>query len=73
MKLLYKANDINEAHIVAGYLRANGVEAYVSGHYLQGGIGFLAAMDFAHVHVNDDDLDEGMALIVEYQSNSDPE
>jgi len=43
MKLIYKAGDITEAHIVKGLLESNGIPAHVGGFYLQGAIGDLAA------------------------------
>lgn len=68
MKLIYRAGDINEANIVAGMLRAHGIEAHVSGYYLQGGIGDLPPADFASVHVADEDIDAARALINEYEN-----
>ena len=70
MKLIYKASDINEANIVSGMLRANGIEAHVGGYYLQGGIGDLAATDFANIHVADEDVELARTLIAEYESTS---
>ena len=67
MKLVYRASDIIEANIVAGMLRAQGIETHVGGFYLQGGIGELAAQDFAHVHVGDEDEDLARKLIAEYE------
>ncbi|WP_303285526.1 DUF2007 domain-containing protein [Marinobacter sp. SS8-8] len=34
MQIAYRARDITEAHIVAGLLEANGIEAFVGGHCL---------------------------------------
>ena len=70
MKLIYKASDINEANIVSGMLRANGIEAHVGGFYLQGGVGDLAATDFATIHVPDEDSELARSLIAEYESAS---
>jgi hypothetical protein len=67
MKIIYRAANILEAHIVFGMLRARGIEAYVGGHYLQGAIGNLPPMDFAHVSVADDDFDAAMAVVREYE------
>ena len=50
---VYRAANITEAHIVKGMLEANGIDAYVDGYYLQGGIGELAPMDFVSVSVDD--------------------
>lgn len=69
MKLIYRAKDIAEAHIVSGLLNVNGVETHVGGHYLQGGIGELSAMDFANVHVADEDVALANTIIAEYEGN----
>lgn len=68
MKIIYKASDTIEAHIVAGMLNANGIRAYVGGYYLQGGIGDLAAMDFANVSVADEDVEPALRVIRDYKS-----
>lgn len=64
---IYAASDITEAHIVCGMLQAHGIEAHVSGHYLQGGIGELAAQGFAGVLVAEDQADSARALIEAYE------
>ena len=69
MKIVYKSSDITEAHIVQGMLDAHGIEAYVGGHYLQGGVGELLATDYASIYVADHDVPAAMALIVEYENN----
>lgn len=68
MIIIYKAQDIIEAHIVAGLLNAEGIESHVSGHYLQGGIGELAVAGFANVHVLDEDVLQAKQVIAEYES-----
>jgi len=70
MKLIYRAGDISEAHIIAGLLKSHEIEAHVGGHYLQGGIGDLAAMDFATIHVADEDVARAMAVIADYENNN---
>jgi hypothetical protein len=70
MKLIYRAADISEAHIVAGLLKSHEIEAHVGGHYLQGGVGDLAAMGFATVHVADEDVDLAMSVIADYEKNN---
>ncbi|MCB1738320.1 MAG: DUF2007 domain-containing protein [Gammaproteobacteria bacterium] len=67
MKLVYSAQDITEAHIVAGMLEAQGLGTHVGGHYLQGGVGELASFDFARVYVEDEDVPAAMAAIREYE------
>jgi len=68
MQVVYHATDVLEAHIVAGMLRAHEIEAYVDGHYLQGGVGELAAAGFASVSVNEAEVREALLLIQDYQN-----
>ena len=63
---IYQANDITEAHIVSGMLRAHGIEAFVGGHYQQGGVGELAPVDFASVQIHDDDESQARELLADY-------
>jgi hypothetical protein len=72
LKIIYNASNLTEAHIVAGLLNANGIETHVGGHYLQGGIGELAAADFATVFVADENIVQATALIAEYESSNKP-
>lgn len=67
MKIIYKAKDIIEAHIVAGMLNANGIETHVGGYYLQGGVGDVAVFDFANVQVADEDVVTALPLVAEYE------
>lgn len=68
MKLIYKAENIAEAHIIAGMLKSHGIEAHVGGHYLQGGIGELMAMGFANIHVRDEDVSKAKSIIQSYEN-----
>lgn len=70
MKLIYKARDITEAHIISGLLKSNGIDAHVGGHYLQGGVGDLAAMDFATISVADEDTDTAISIIADYEQKT---
>ena len=66
MQTIYTARDLPEAHIVAGMLQAEGIAAHVSGHFLQGAIGDMAALDFARVLVPEDQVAAALPLIAEY-------
>jgi hypothetical protein len=72
MKIAYRARDIIEAHIVAGMLRAEGLDCHVGGHYLQGAIGDLAPLDFATVLVSDEDAAAASSCIADYEASCDP-
>ena len=70
MKLIYKARDITEAHIIFGLLKSNGIKAHAGGHYLQGGVGDLAAMDFATISVADKDTVSAASIIADYDKSN---
>lgn len=69
MKIVYRAGDITEAEIVKGMLLSNDIDAHVSGYYLQGGIGEMAPIDLAKVHVHNDDFEKAREIIREYEGN----
>jgi len=73
MKIVYHAGNIAEAHIVGGLLESNGIAVHIGGHYLQGGIGELPAMDTATIQVEEQDLDHARELIQAYEANTAPE
>ncbi|WP_066185029.1 MULTISPECIES: DUF2007 domain-containing protein [unclassified Guyparkeria] len=69
MKIIYRAADILEAHIVAGMLNAEGIEAEVAGFYQQGAVGELAPQDFARVMLVDErDTERAERVIAAYES-----
>ncbi len=70
MKIVYKAANIIEAHLVSGMLQAHEIQAYVSGHYLQGGVGEIAPNGFANVSVSDDDVTLAIQVVTEYEQNT---
>lgn len=67
MVKVYRAANIIEAQIVKGMLEANGIEAFVDGYYLQGGIGELSPMDFVSVSVEDEDEQAARDILQAYQ------
>lgn len=71
MKIIYRAENILEAHIVCGMLNAEGIEAEVAGFYQQGAVGSLAPQDFAHVMLIDE-RDTALAeqLIAAYEQRA---
>jgi len=69
LQIAYRARDITEAHIVAGLLKANGIESHVGGHYLQGAMGEIGAAGFSNVHVEDEDLYPARQLVAEYEAS----
>ncbi len=70
MHLIFRASNILEAHIVAGMLKNNDIDCHVGGHYLQGAVGDLPAADFAHVFINEADIDKAETLISDYENGA---
>jgi hypothetical protein len=70
MVIVYNAKDIIEAQLIAGLLESKGIETHVGGTYLQGGIGELAAMDFATVSVDEKDVARSRSIIDEYEAGN---
>ena len=58
-----------EAEIVKGLLQSEGIDAHVSGHYLQGGVGDLQAGDLAKVHVEDEDFADARSIVARYEAS----
>ncbi|HEC73559.1 MAG TPA: DUF2007 domain-containing protein [Methylophaga aminisulfidivorans] len=72
MRLIFRANNILEAHIVAGLLRSRDIDCFVGGHYLQGAVGDLPSTDFAHVFVDDNQYQNASMIIESYENNELP-
>lgn len=70
MKIVYQAANIIEAHLVSGLLQAHEIQAFVSGHYLQGGVGEIAPNGFANVSVADQDVQQAIQVVTEYEKNA---
>ena len=70
MKIVYRAKDIVEAHLIVGLLQSNDIEAFVDGHYLQGAIGEIGMSDFALVRVNDADYQQALQVVQQYDASA---
>jgi Putative prokaryotic signal transducing protein len=66
MQRIYTASNIIEASIVKGLLEQCGVDAYISGFYLQGGIGEIPVSGTASVWVSDEKTLEAREIIRQY-------
>ena len=70
MEIVYRAGDVTEAEIVRAMLQSHGIDAHVSGYYLQGGVGDLQATDLAKVHVENEDFEKARELVMEYEGKN---
>jgi hypothetical protein len=64
MKIVYQAENILDAHLVKGALEHHGIPAYVTGHYLTGGIGELPAHGLVAIIVADDHVPAAQAFLL---------
>ncbi len=62
MKIVYRAENIVDAHLVRGALAAEGITAFVSGEYLTGAIGELPVCNLVTVMVSDSDTGRAGAI-----------
>ena len=67
MRQIYQAANIVEASIVKGLLEQAGVQTYLNGYYLQGGIGELPATGTASLWIDDHQVTQAQQIIAEYQ------
>lgn len=51
METVYRAQHSIDAHVIRGLLESRGVDAYVTGEFLQGGAGGLPAFGMVEVKV----------------------
>ncbi len=66
MQQIYQAQNIVDASIVKGLLEQGGVQVYLNGYYLQGGIGELPASGMASLWVNEQQVTHAKQLIADY-------
>jgi len=62
MRIVYRAENIIDAHLVKGALEAEGIVAFVSGEYLTGALGELPVMNLVAVMVADVDVERALPL-----------
>ncbi|MDE2156887.1 MAG: DUF2007 domain-containing protein [Xanthomonadaceae bacterium] len=56
MHIIYRAENLFDAHLVKDALEAEGIPAFISGEYLTGAVGQLPAMDYIAVMVPESSL-----------------
>ncbi|TAM57647.1 MAG: DUF2007 domain-containing protein [Rhodanobacter sp.] len=56
MHIIYRAENLFDAHLVKDALEAEGIPAFIAGEYLTGAVGQLPAMDYIAVMVPESSL-----------------
>lgn len=65
MRIVYRAQNLIDAHLVKDALEAAGVPAFIAGEYLTGGVGQLPALDYVAVLVPASSLDAAEPIVRE--------
>jgi hypothetical protein len=63
---IYSAETTTDAHLIKGLLEQQGIEAFVSGHYLQGAFGELPVINMIQVMVEQADLIRAQEIMRDY-------
>lgn len=64
---IFRGSDYVEAHLLAGLLRQQGIEVFLQGALLQGGLGELPAVGHLTLMVDEDDREAAKRLIAAYE------
>ncbi|MDR2013306.1 MAG: DUF2007 domain-containing protein [Rhodanobacter sp.] len=62
MKIVYRAENIIDAHLVRNALAQEGIVAFVSGEYLTGALGELPALDLVAIMVAEHDVERAVFI-----------
>ncbi len=73
MKNVYSPSGSVEAHMIAHMLEQEGIQSYIHGEALIGGVGDLPAAGLLKIAVADEDYDVARKLILEWEKKSPPQ
>lgn len=65
MRIVYRAQNLIDAHLVKDALESAEVPAFISGEYLTGGVGQLPALDYVAVLVPESSVDAAETIVRE--------
>jgi len=65
MRIIYRAQNLFDAHLVKDALEHAEVPAFISGEYLTGGVGQLPALDYVAVLVPDSSVEAAEPIVRE--------
>ncbi len=68
MHIIYRAENLFDAHLVKDALEAGEIPAFISGEYLTGAVGQLPAMDYIAVMVPESSVSMAQAIVREVES-----
>ncbi len=70
MQRIYDASDLIEASIIKGLLEQQHIKVYVSGFYLQGGVGEIPPAGNTSIWVDDEDANQASKIVRTYDESS---
>ncbi|HUA81022.1 MAG TPA: DUF2007 domain-containing protein [Dyella sp.] len=65
MRIVYRAQNLIDAHLVKDALEGAEVPAFIAGEYLTGGVGQLPALDYVAVLVPESSVDAAETIVRE--------
>ena len=65
MRIVYRAQNLIDAHLVKDALESADVPAFISGEYLTGGVGQLPALDYVAVLVPESSVELAQSIVRE--------
>ena len=68
MIAVYQGSDYFEAQLLTGLMEQAGLQVFLQGAALQGGMGDLPALGHLSITVNDADGDRGLEIIQAYEN-----
>ncbi|MBD3610202.1 MAG: DUF2007 domain-containing protein [Gammaproteobacteria bacterium] len=68
LQRIYEARDTIEASLIKGLLEQEGIESWIDGQYLQGGIGELPAFGIVGISVEVDDVSTALKIVSDYDA-----
>jgi hypothetical protein len=68
MRNLYEASNAIEANILKGLLEVEGIEVFINGEYLQGGMGDLPVSGIITLSVEECDVARALKIIEAYEA-----
>lgn len=67
MHTVYRAQNNLDAHLIKNLLEQQGINSFIHGEFLQGGMGELPAGSLIQVQVNNDDVQQALAIIADWE------
>lgn len=71
MQIVYRAENLFDAHLVRGRLASEGVEAFVQGEYLAGAMGELPVSGLLGVAVHNENIERALELLQVWEQEAD--